>query len=228
LAPFFVPGTDGISGENYTSIFRPDEGRHISSNGIHPILRPDEDGISVVMVFIPFSVPMRDGILVVKEFILFSVPMRDGISVVMVFIPFSVPMRDGISVVMEFIPFSVPMRDGISVVKIFIPFPVPMRDGIPVEILFVYPASREGKIWTVNYFINTKLCLLPGILFDGSSLVTLKEIKNMWIIFSLLAAVSAAVAIIPTKTGVKKVDPILGFTIQAVLIIVVSWSVVFF
>ncbi len=50
----------------------------------------------------------------------------------------------------------------------------------------------------------------------------------MWIIFSLLAAFSAAVAIILSKAGLKKVDPILGFAIQAILIILVSWSVVFF
>lgn len=50
----------------------------------------------------------------------------------------------------------------------------------------------------------------------------------MWIIFSLLAAFSAAIAIILSKAGLKKVDPILGFAIQAILIIVVSWGVVFF
>jgi len=50
----------------------------------------------------------------------------------------------------------------------------------------------------------------------------------MWIIFSLLAAFSAAVAFILTKAGLKKVDPILGFAIQAILILVVSWSVTFF
>ena len=46
----------------------------------------------------------------------------------------------------------------------------------------------------------------------------------MWIIFSLLAAFSAAIAIILSKAGLKEVDPILGFAIQAILIIVVSWG----
>lgn len=50
----------------------------------------------------------------------------------------------------------------------------------------------------------------------------------MWIVFSLLAAVSAAIAVILSKAGVKKVDPNLGFAIQAVLILIVSWGVVFF
>jgi len=50
----------------------------------------------------------------------------------------------------------------------------------------------------------------------------------MWIIFALMAAFSAAVAIILSKAGLKKVDPILGFAIQAILIIIVSWGIVFF
>lgn len=50
----------------------------------------------------------------------------------------------------------------------------------------------------------------------------------MWIIFSLLAALSAAVAITLSKAGVKKVDPHLAFAIQSVLILIVSWSVVFY
>ncbi len=50
----------------------------------------------------------------------------------------------------------------------------------------------------------------------------------MWIVLSLLAAFSAAVAIILSKAGLKDVDPILAFAIQAILIITVSWSVVFF
>ena len=50
----------------------------------------------------------------------------------------------------------------------------------------------------------------------------------MWIVFSLLAALSAAVAITLSKAGVKKVDPHLAFAIQSILILIVSWSVVFF
>ncbi len=44
----------------------------------------------------------------------------------------------------------------------------------------------------------------------------------------MLAAFSAAIAIILSKAGLKNVDPILGFAIQAILIILVSWGVVFF
>ena len=50
----------------------------------------------------------------------------------------------------------------------------------------------------------------------------------MWIVFSLLAALSAACAIVLSKAGLKKVEPTLAFAIQAVLILSISWSVVFF
>jgi len=58
--------------------------------------------------------------------------------------------------------------------------------------------------------------------------LTLQQIITMWIIFSLLAALSAAVAITLSKAGVKRVDPHLAFAIQSVLILIVSWSVVFY
>ncbi|OON68479.1 EamA family transporter [Hymenobacter sp. CRA2] len=48
----------------------------------------------------------------------------------------------------------------------------------------------------------------------------------MWIIFSLLAAISAAVVVTLSKVGIKHVDPVLAFAIQAVLILLVSWGVV--
>jgi bacterial/archaeal transporter family protein len=50
----------------------------------------------------------------------------------------------------------------------------------------------------------------------------------MWIVFSLLAALSAACAIILSKAGLKKVDPNLAFAIQAILILSISWGVVLF
>jgi transporter family protein len=50
----------------------------------------------------------------------------------------------------------------------------------------------------------------------------------MWIVFSLLAALSAACAITLSKAGLKKVDPALALAIQAVLIITITFSVVFF
>ncbi len=50
----------------------------------------------------------------------------------------------------------------------------------------------------------------------------------MWVIWALLAAVSAALVIVLTKAGLKNVDSSLAFAIQAVLILVISWSVVFF
>ena len=48
----------------------------------------------------------------------------------------------------------------------------------------------------------------------------------MWIVFSLLAAFTAAVVVTLTKLGVQRVAPTLAFAIQAVLILLVSWTVV--
>ncbi|OZI10044.1 hypothetical protein BWI93_00530 [Siphonobacter sp. BAB-5385] len=48
----------------------------------------------------------------------------------------------------------------------------------------------------------------------------------MWIVFALLAALSAAIVVIFSKIGVKDVDSNLAFAIQSVLIIIVAWSVV--
>ena len=50
----------------------------------------------------------------------------------------------------------------------------------------------------------------------------------MWILFALLAAVSAAVVTVMSKAGIKNIDPNLAFAIQAVLIILISWGVVVF
>lgn len=48
----------------------------------------------------------------------------------------------------------------------------------------------------------------------------------MWILFALLAAVSAAIVTTLSKAGVKNIDPSLAFAVQAVLIIFISWGVV--
>ena len=50
----------------------------------------------------------------------------------------------------------------------------------------------------------------------------------MWIVFSLLSALSATCAIVLSKAGLKKVEPSLAFAIQAVLILSISWGLVFF
>ena len=50
----------------------------------------------------------------------------------------------------------------------------------------------------------------------------------MWIIWAVLAAISASLVIVFTKVGLKNVDPNLAFAIQAVLIIIITWSVVLF
>ncbi len=48
----------------------------------------------------------------------------------------------------------------------------------------------------------------------------------MWIVFSLLAAFTAAIAVTLTKAGVKNTDSSLAFAIQSVLILLVSWTAV--
>jgi bacterial/archaeal transporter family protein len=50
----------------------------------------------------------------------------------------------------------------------------------------------------------------------------------MWLIFAILDALMAAVSVILTKAGIKNVPPILAFALQSVLILIVSWSPVFF
>jgi len=48
----------------------------------------------------------------------------------------------------------------------------------------------------------------------------------MWIVWAILAAVSAALVIVLTKAGLKNVDSNLAFAIQAVLIFCITWSIV--
>lgn len=49
----------------------------------------------------------------------------------------------------------------------------------------------------------------------------------MWIVFALLAALSAAGVVVLSKAGMKKLDSSLVFAIEAVLILIISWSFVF-
>lgn len=50
--------------------------------------------------------------------------------------------------------------------------------------------------------------------------------KFMWIVFALLAALTSAIVVILSKAGVKNLDSSMAFAIQAVMILIVSWSVV--
>ena len=50
----------------------------------------------------------------------------------------------------------------------------------------------------------------------------------MWVVFALSAALTAAIVVIVSKAGMKNMDPSLAFALQAVLILVVSWTVVFY
>ncbi len=48
----------------------------------------------------------------------------------------------------------------------------------------------------------------------------------MWILYALLAAVTAAMVTVLSKAGIKNVDSNLGFAIQSVCILIVAWGVV--
>ncbi len=48
----------------------------------------------------------------------------------------------------------------------------------------------------------------------------------MWILFALLAALTAAVVTTLSKAGIKNLDSSLAFAIQSVLIVTVSWGFV--
>ncbi len=48
----------------------------------------------------------------------------------------------------------------------------------------------------------------------------------MWIVFALLAAITAGAVVTLSKAGIKNVDSSLAFAIQSVLIVLVAWSVV--
>lgn len=48
----------------------------------------------------------------------------------------------------------------------------------------------------------------------------------MWILFAIAAAITAAIVVVLSKAGIKNIDSSLGFAIQAVLILLISWSVV--
>ncbi len=49
----------------------------------------------------------------------------------------------------------------------------------------------------------------------------------MWIVFALLAALAAGVAVVLSKAGLREMDSTLAFAIQSVLIFIISWSAAF-
>ena len=50
----------------------------------------------------------------------------------------------------------------------------------------------------------------------------------MWLLFAILAAVMAALAVIFSKAGLKDIDPVAGFALQSILILLISWGAVMF
>ena len=49
----------------------------------------------------------------------------------------------------------------------------------------------------------------------------------MWVVFSLAAALFAGLVIVLSKAGIKKLDPLLVFGIEAVCMVVITWSIIF-
>jgi transporter family protein len=50
----------------------------------------------------------------------------------------------------------------------------------------------------------------------------------MWVLWAFLAAISAACVIVLTKAGLKSVDSNVAFAVQAVLIVIITWSIIVF
>ncbi|MXV15774.1 EamA family transporter [Hufsiella ginkgonis] len=50
----------------------------------------------------------------------------------------------------------------------------------------------------------------------------------MWIVYALLAALTAAIVVVATKAGLEQVAPATALAIQGVFILVISWSLVLF
>jgi bacterial/archaeal transporter family protein len=48
----------------------------------------------------------------------------------------------------------------------------------------------------------------------------------MWVLFSLTAAVFAALVVVLSKAGIQKVNPLLVFGIEAVCMMVITWSII--
>ncbi|MBE9463606.1 EamA family transporter [Dyadobacter subterraneus] len=48
----------------------------------------------------------------------------------------------------------------------------------------------------------------------------------MWLIWAILAAITAALVTVLTKAGLKNVDSSLAFALQSVLIVCITWAVV--
>jgi transporter family protein len=49
----------------------------------------------------------------------------------------------------------------------------------------------------------------------------------MWILYSIIAAVFAALVVVLSKAGITKVNPLLVFGIEAVCMMLITWSLIF-
>lgn len=49
----------------------------------------------------------------------------------------------------------------------------------------------------------------------------------MWVLFSLAAAVFAALVVVFSKAGIQKVDPMVVFGIETICMVLITWSIIF-
>ena len=50
--------------------------------------------------------------------------------------------------------------------------------------------------------------------------------RKMWLIWAILAAITAALVTVLTKAGLKNVDSSLAFALQSIMIVCITWAVV--
>ena len=78
---------------------------------------------------------------------------------------------------------------------------------------------------------TTHLPLLNSGVRESTTLIFTKHplfpTTLMGILFAILAAVSAACVVVLTKAGLEDLDSTLAFAIQAILILLITWTVVF-
>jgi bacterial/archaeal transporter family protein len=49
----------------------------------------------------------------------------------------------------------------------------------------------------------------------------------MWVLFSLSAAIFAALVVVLSKAGIQKVNPVMVFGIEAICMMLITWSIIF-
>lgn len=74
----------------------------------------------------------------------------------------------------------------------------------------------------LNLLVNAAKMKCAGIVLTATHPVT--KINSMWIVFALIAALLAGIAVVLSKAGLKDTDSTLAFAIQSILILIISWG----